>query len=187
MTNIFIKEALEKVKKQYPDKIAKIEKAQQNYEIRDLLLSVWARINPEAVAWKQRDIIPVPKGMETSTGIELAMNMIKLEENRYKRVIYYNDKPYPFKQSAPHKLVDMFMELFYPAEMFFVNMECGGVVLDGKPPLINLIVSLEQKREKHIFFCSQEYTSETGIEPYIGAYDKVLAEQIKYLTWKCEK
>ena len=59
MTNLFPKESLEKARKNNKDcnvankVINQIENAQKNYEIRYLLLSVWARINPEAISYKK--------------------------------------------------------------------------------------------------------------------------------------
>lgn len=197
MTNLFPKEALDKVEqdlnhkidnyKTYTEKgnmvamvdkwsfglirINKIRKAQENYEIRDLLLSVWARQYPELILYQKDDNTRGLAGYTTDNGKYY---------KQVKRVIVYNNKVYPFKQSSPRVLVDMFMDCYpYP----------DNIIEWGVNNSYNDFMELMNKTgmwecRGALFFCSEEYTKETGIEPYIGDYDKIVQEYIKYLQWK---
>lgn len=161
MTNLFPIEALDNFKGNKV--VEKIRTAQKNYEIRDLILSAWAKLHPECIAYKL-------DGFWVHSG-----SLAKVY--KHKRVIFCNNKPYPFKQSAPHKLVDLFIEAI---ESDFKYGE-----FNMKERVEELYYSITNRQG--LFFCSKEYTKLTGIEPHICTYEESVKLYIDYLQWKINK
>lgn len=183
MTNLFPLEALNKCKEQHKDNaeaikaIKKIELAQKNYEIRDLLLSVWARKHPELVLERYT-------GELVYTDYNSSLGMVSIPSKKYERLIVYNNEVYSYKQSSPHKLVDLFIECYkisldddYVNPLHYINR--------GYDDFIDIYY--DNGFGECIFYCSQEYTEETGIEPHICDYDECIKLYVDYINWKIKQ
>jgi hypothetical protein len=170
MTNIFHPKALSKLEKDFPKEISRIRTAARNYELRDLLLSVYFYRNDQSKNFL--------------TGVESAFIEDGIKQSKIIRGIKYGDEKYPFKQTAPKKLINLFLELIERGSAGYYDW-----CLDFNFPMDELVYELESyyKLEEAIFFCSEQYTKETGIQPYVGGINKVVNEQIKYLLWKFNK
>lgn len=217
VTNLFPMESLENTRQKHKDNpiaikvLDRIEKAQQNYEIRDLLLSVWAKLHPECIAYTNKintkdfakrynNILNVNRGFSESVTHDMNMDGLHelLNEINSKRVIYYNNTPYPFKQSAPKKLVDLFMETHFVYEYIPYNGGRDGeerlipisdfIMHGGKNDFDYIVESIHDiTNNKTFFFCSQEYTKLTNIEPCICTYEESVQLYCDYLDWKIQK
>jgi len=159
MTNIFPYEALayyldnDSIDINDKKAVKKILTAQINYEFRDVQLSLFARYNKD-----------------------------KIYRRDGKRYINFRGLEYPFKQSAPHKLVDLILSS--------VN---GSSSINGQLLGKNYLLMYRSKgvfdlnNNKSLFFCSKKYTEATGIESQLlKDYKTCIKMYINYIQWKLD-